>query len=263
MKKQTKIILAVAILILILGSALIYKLSWFGAGMKPQVHNTDTSVVAKQIDTVAYTVNGDTSQAEDPQSIYELQQFPESGNEVKDFVVGHYKIAMEDEGLLDEDNLKDVVLVLQNKYDSTDVRPTLVLLKQQKGGYKLYGVSLETVPPAYEGDYQQFIQESVEIDSNKLKIELNGYGGPTGNQFNTYKFIDGKLQLIHVYLYNAGAGGQTYLDVDYLKNTVRQEDVNTMLDSMPSTISIKKIPKHKPYYFEKDEGLDVNLSTFE
>lgn len=36
---------------------------------------------------------------------------------------------MEDESLLNDDNLKDVVITLQNKNDSTDLRLSLVLLK--------------------------------------------------------------------------------------------------------------------------------------
>lgn len=257
MKKRTKIILAiiVALFTLLAIFAIIQYRRYIGF-TKPPLVASDTTVVGERIDTVAYAVNGDTFQAEDSQAIYELKQFPKTGSSVKDFIIEPYKIVMEDEGLLDGDNLKDVVVTLQNKNDSTDVRPTLVLLKQQTGGYQLYGVSLNTVPPAYEGDYQQFLQESVEIDSAKLKVSLTGYGGPTGNQFNTYKFIDNKLVLIHLGLYNAGAGGQSYVDVDYLKNRVRFEDVNTMLDEMPSKITFEKIPKHKPYFFETDEGLD-------
>ncbi len=256
MKKQTKIILSVLAFILILASLLIYKLSWFGAGMKPQSHVMDTPAVATEIDTVDDSFNEEELQAEDSQAIYEQKQFPQTGNSVKDFVIEPYKIVMEDEGLLNDDNLKDVVVTFQNKNDSTDVRPTLVLLKQQTGGYQLYGVSLETVPPAYREDFQEYLAESVEIDSAKLKISLTGYGAPTGNRFKTYKFIDNKLVLISLSLYNAGAGGQSYVDVDYLKNSVRYEDVNTMLDEMPSTITYEKIKKHKPYFFETDEGLD-------
>ncbi|WP_051224141.1 hypothetical protein [Flavobacterium tegetincola] len=255
MKKQTKIILAVLAVILIVSSVLIYKLHWFGAGMKPTTVEINSLDVNKPIDSLDYESNDEELQAEDSQAIYEQKQFPQTGNSVEDFIIEPYKIVMQDEGLLNDDDLKDVVVTLQNKNDSTDVRPTLVLLKQQTGGYQLYGVSLGTVPPAYEGDYQQYLSESVEIDSTKLKVSLNGYGGPTGNQFNTYKFIDNKLVLISVGLFNAGAGGQSYVDVDYLKNRVRYEDVNTMVDEMPSIITHKKIPKHKPYFFETDEGL--------
>ena len=261
MQKQTKIIIAVVTIIVILIGLLIYKLNWFGAGMKPQVHITDKLAVAKQIDTVDYSFNGDTSQAEDTQAIYEQKQFPNEGKSVKDFIIEPYKISMQDEGLLNDDDLKDVVLVLENKHDKTELRPTLVLLKQQSGDYQLYGISWNTVPPAYIENYQQYLAESVEIDSAKLKISLTGYGGPTGNQFNTYKFIDNELVLIHLGLFNAGAGGQTYVDVDYLNNIVRTEDVNTMLDEMPSTITHEKIPKHKPYLFESDEGLSFTATA--
>lgn len=259
MKKQTKIILAMVAILVILSGILIYKLNWFGAGMKPAITMIDSLSVATAIDSIDYSIDEEILQAEDSQAIYEQKQFPQKGNSVNDFIIEPYEIVMEDEGLLNDDNLKDVVVTLQNKNDKTDLRPTLVLLKQQTGGYELYGVSWHTVPPAYIEDYQQYIEESVEIDSTKLKISLSGYGGPTGNQSNTYKFIDNKLVLIKLSLYNAGAGGQTYLDVDYLKNVVRTEDVNTMLDEMPSTITKKKFPKHKPYLFETDEGLSFDI----
>ena len=259
MKKQTKIILALVAILVILSGLLIYKLNWFGAGMKPAITMIDSLSVATAIDSIDYSIDEETLQAEDTQAIYEQKQFPQTGNSVNDFIIEPYKIVMEDEGLLNDDNLKDVVVTLQNKNDNTDLRPTLVLLKQPNGGYQLYGVSLHTVPPAYIEDYQQFIEETVEIDSSKLKISLSGYGGPTGNQSNTYKFIDNKLVLIQLSLFNAGAGGQTYLDVDYLKNVVRTEDVNTMLDDMPSTITKKKFSKRKPYLFETDEGLSFDI----
>ena len=258
MKKQTKITLSVLAFVLILASFLIYKLNWFGGIIKPSIIENDGLNGTKSIDTVVYEVNKENLQAEDSQAIYEQKQFPQTGISVKDFVIEPYKIVMEDEGLLNDDNLKDVVLTLQNKNDSTDVRPTLVLLKQQSGSYQLYGVSWNTVPPAYREDFQEFLAESIEIDSTKLKVSLTGYGGPTGNQFNTYKFIDNKLVLISLGLFNAGAGGQSYIDVDYIKNSVRFEDVNTMLDEMPSTITNEKIKKHKPYFFETDEGLNFS-----
>lgn len=257
MRKQTKIILAVSVVVLILIGLLVLKLSWFGAGMKPLTTHKKADTIANTADAKA---EEEMLQAEDTRAIYEQKQFPTSANSVKDFVIEPYEIAMEDEGLLNNDDLKDVVLVLANKNDSTDLRPTLVLLKQQTGGYLLYGVSWHTVGPAYNSDkFQEYIQEEVEIDSAKLKISLYGYGGPTGNQFNTYQFIGNKLVLSKLELYNAGAGGQTYVDVDYLKNMVRVEDVSTMLEDMPSKISHKKIPKHKPYFFETDEGLDFRL----
>ncbi|MFD2287122.1 hypothetical protein GJU39_10765 [Pedobacter petrophilus] len=257
MRKSTKLILIiVATLVTLFAIFAIIQVVHFTRFRQPSSIASDTTVVGEVIDTVAHAIDEDTLQAEDSRAIYEQSQFPKTGNLVKDFVIEPYKIVMEDEGLLDQDNLKDVVITLQNKNDSTDVRPTLVLLKQQTGGYQLYGVSWETVPPAYREDFQEYLAESLEIDGAKLKISLTGYGAPTGNRFKTYKFIDHKLVLISIGLFNAGAGGQSYVDVDYLKNSVRYEDVNTMLDEMPSTVTHEKIKKHKPYFFETDEGLD-------
>ncbi|MEO5911628.1 MAG: hypothetical protein ABIP95_12115 [Pelobium sp.] len=256
MKKSTKIIIIIVVTVATLFAIFaIIQVVRFTRFRKQSSIASDTTVVGEVIDTVDHSFNEEELQAENSQAIYEQKQFPQTGNSVKDFVIEPYKIVMEDEGLLNNDNLKDVVITLQNKNDSTDVRPTLVLLKQQTGGYQLYGVSLETVPPAYREDFQEYLAESVEIYSAKLKISLSGYGAPTGNRFRTYKFIDNKLVLISIGLFNAGAGGQSYVDVDYLKNIVRLEDMNTMSDEMPSTITYKKIPKHKPYLFESEEGL--------
>ncbi|MFC3561415.1 hypothetical protein [Pedobacter jamesrossensis] len=252
MKKSTKIILAVTSVILILASVFLYKMSKIDYLVR--TNKNKQLVNTKPIDTNSLVE--DTALNKNNYIPIDAN-FPKTGSNASDFVMEPYEIAMEDEGLLNDDGLEDVVLVLTNKNDSTDLRPTLVLLKQQTGGYLLYGVSWHTVGPAYiNGDFQQYVQESVEIDSAKLKVNLYGYGGPIGNQFNTYKFKDNKLVLINLNLYNAGAGGQTYIDVDYLKNIVRIEDVNTMLEDMPSKISQKKIPKHKPYFFESDEGLN-------
>jgi flagellar basal body-associated protein FliL len=49
MKKQTKIIIAVLVGVLLLAVAFVYKLHWFAAGMKPQqaaINNPDSIVQA-------------------------------------------------------------------------------------------------------------------------------------------------------------------------------------------------------------------------
>lgn len=258
MNKSTKIIFAVLGVILIIMVAAFIKLNWFTGFKKPPLIVRDTAVVINVVDTLDADLPDEVLQAEDTRAIYEQQQFPKTGKEIKDFVIDPYEIIMEEHGFLNQDQLEDVILVLQNKNDRTAERPTLVLLKQSDNSYRLYGVSPAAVPPAYIDDYQQFLNESVKIDSAKLKVNLTGYGGITGNRFTTYQFIDGQLILTHLGVFAAGAGGQTIIDIDYLKNKVRIEEVNTMIDEMPSKTTYKNLPPHQPYLFENDEGLSYS-----
>ena len=254
MNKSTKITaFAIAALILIVAAVFFFNNKTTVVVQQPEKSSTENILPKSGQPTNAETSADNTEKKGNRAQV----KFPTTGLKVEDFVVAPYEIVMEDKGLLDDDQLGDAVIVLQNKTDSTDLRPTLVLMGQADGSYNLYGISWFTVGAAYNNyDFQKYTDESVKIDSGKLKVELYGAGGPIGNQFNTYEFIDTKLVLTKVSMYNAGAGQQTYLDLDYVKNELRVEDVNTMKESMPTKITRKKIPKHKPYFFEKDEGLD-------
>ncbi len=64
-------------------------------------------------------------------------------------------------------------------------------------------------------------------------------------------------------LFATCAGGQAYIDVDYIKNKVRIADVNTMLESVPSKVTRKKWAKHRPITSKAMKALvilGINLS---
>jgi hypothetical protein len=230
--------------------ALMYKLHWFGAAMKPQhtaISNGDRVVEAVR-DTQAVTLKPKTEGSKETTQI----EFPSSGNTVEDFVPGLYKIAMDTKGLLNNDELEDVVLVLQNKTDSTDLRPTLVLLKQPEGGYRLYASSWLAIGAAYiNGDYQQYDSEDISIDQKRHLI-ISTYGsGPVGNRETRYRFIDNDLVFIYMETFNAGAGQQTRATYDVLARKVTVEDINTMKEDMPATISHGTLPQHPPFLFKE------------
>jgi hypothetical protein len=248
MKKQTKIIISILVVVFLLAIAFIYKLHWFGAGMQPQlatISNPD-SITQAVTDKQEVTVQPKTDA---PKEVPEVE-FPQRGNSIEDFVTGPYEIAMDAKGLLDNDELEDVVLVLQNKTDSTDLRPTLVLLQQPEGGYRLYAASWQAIGAAYiNGDYQQYDSEDISIDQ-KRNLILSTFGsGPVGNRETRYRFIDHQLVFTYMETYNAGAGQQTIAKYDVLNGKLAVEDINTMKEDTPSTFSHGKLPEHKPYLF--------------
>ena len=181
-------------------------------------------------------------------------EFPKTGKTVSDFVPAPYVIAMEAKGLLNEDDLEDVALVLQNEKDSTDLRPTLVLLKQKNGGYQCYGASWSALGAAYiNGDFQHYDSEDITIDSAR-NLNITTFGsGPVGNQDLKYRFINNRLVLVAMETYHAGAGGQTEMKFDFLNSIVAVTEVNTMKENMPSTTTKSKLSKRKPYFFESTD----------
>ena len=257
MKKQTKIIVAIIAVIFLLAVVFVYKLHWFGAGMKPQLaaatSNPDSAVQAAA-DTQKVILQAKNSDAKPIADV----EFPQQGNTVEDFVTEPYQIAMDAKGLLDNDNLEDVVLVLQNKTDSTDLRPTLVLFKQPAGGYRLYAASWQAIGAEYiNGDYQQYDSEDIKIDEQRNLIISTFGSGPVGNRETRYRFIDNELVFTYMETYNVGAGQQTRVEYDILNRKITTEDINTMKENMPSELSYGTMRKHKPYLFKEIDPMTV------
>ncbi|MGN7986669.1 hypothetical protein ACTJKC_04970 [Pedobacter sp. 22226] len=255
MKKQSKIIALLAF-VLLLAIVLGYKYHWLNADKSPQ--QTTDSVANAIVHVAAKETLVTISKKTEEQKEIGGAEFPESGNTIDDFVTSPYIIAMDAKGLLDDDDLEDVVLVLQNKTDSTDLRPVLVLLKQATGGYRLYATSWQAIGAAYiNGDYQQYDSEDITIDKNKTLI-ISTYGsGPVGNRETRYSFKNGELVLTYMETYNAGAGQQTIAKYDVLARKITVEDINTMKEDMPAKLSYGKLPPHKPYLFKEVDPVSV------
>lgn len=197
------------------------------------------------------TFEGEEDGYESDESIVTLKelQFPKTGKSIQDFVLEPCEIKMQAEGFLNDDNLKDVVIVLQNTYDSADSRPTLVLLQQESGGYKLQDLSWEAVGPEYP-DY--FRLGDISIDSEKkLHILLEGMG-PAGNREAVYKYIDDKLVLISIGTFHSGAGSWLTSEYDLISGKYDHEVTNTLHDSMPSEHQIGEFKLKRQMLFARD-----------
>jgi len=190
-------------------------------------------------------------------------KFPSTGAGAQHFVPTNYKIDLETEGDLNHDNLKDKVIVLINKTDTTDKRVTLILLKQQDNTFKLDQKSFASVEPKYTADgYQIYETEDVDIDSlGTLTFQMYGVG-PSGNLFSSYKYIDNKLMLININSYSMGAGGHTELDLDILKGIYKETNTNTMKEDMPSETKTKKY-KIGTVLFENSNPKDIVIKAFD
>lgn len=217
----------------------------------------------KETTKVSETQNPKTEKISDSESVGEeegeifddgtLPVFPKTGKKAQDFVLEPYEIQYEEEGLLDDDQLKDIVLVLQNKNDNTDVRAVLVLIKQKTGDYILKETSWQALNPeySYEGN-KIYDYESISIDKDRLlNITLNGIG-PVGTLETWYKFVDNQLILAKIHTFNMGAGSQIAVDYDLISGTADMELINTMVDSMPSAHETKKFKLDRKQLFADD-----------
>ena len=243
MTKKTKIIAGISVIILLI-IAVLYK-------FKPS--GSKATLVGEEImDTTAIhqTDNAATNDQDERESDETEEEFPESGRSIQDFVTTPYEVVLEAKGLLNEDELEDIALILQEKNDSTALRPTLVLLKQKDGSYKRYATSWYAIGAAYiNGDYQHYDEENITIDSIR-NLDISTYGsGPVGNRFLKYRFVNNQLVLASMETYNMGAGGHTGVVYDFLKGFMEVTEVNTMKEDMPSTTTKEKLKKRKPYLF--------------
>lgn len=181
-------------------------------------------------------------------SLKELQ-FPKTGKNVEAFVLEPCEIKMKAEGFLNDDNLKDIVIVLQNSNNSEDSRATLVLLQQEAGGYKLQELSWEAVGPEYP-DYQRLGEISIDSE-RKLHILLEGTG-PVGNREATYKFINDKLVLVSIGTFHTGAGSWLSSEYDLISGKYDHEVTNTLHDSLPSEHQIGEFKLKRQMLFAND-----------
>lgn len=180
-------------------------------------------------------------------------KFPETGKSIEDFVLSPYEIKMQAEGFLNDDKLKDIVIILQNTNDNTDSRPTLVLIKQAAGEYKLQEISWEAVEAESTEEYGKvYDYEEISIDDErKLHVMLQGMG-PIGTRETLYQYINNQLVLVGINTFNMGAGSQLGKDYNLVSGEVDIEIINTMVDSMPSTHEIKKFKLKRKMLFAKD-----------
>lgn len=180
-------------------------------------------------------------------------KFPVTGNNAEDFVPEPCEIKMRAEGFLNDDDLKDIVIVLQNENNNADSRATLVLLQQEKGGYKLQELSWEAVEPEYFEDGRTFYDVGeVSIDKDRaLHIMLGGMG-PVGSRETIYKYVNDKLVIVRIETFHSGAGSHISSVYDLVAGEVDHEVTNTLHEDWPSEHQIKKFKLKDEILFTND-----------
>ncbi|MFB9078281.1 hypothetical protein ACFFLS_16765 [Flavobacterium procerum] len=182
-----------------------------------------------------------------------IQVFPQTGRKPEDFVPEIYEIQLKAEGLLDNDELKDMVIVLQNKNDKTDSRPILVLIKKQDGTYILKETSWKAIDAQYtDGSSKMYDYENIEIDENRIfHITLQGIG-PIGARKTSYKYVDDELILVAISTLNTGAGAQITVDYNLISGVADMELADMMQDTARITHEIKKFKLKRKMLFATD-----------
>jgi len=184
------------------------------------------------------------------------QETFKTGKEPLDFITKDEEIQYEAEGDLNHDELTDKVLVLRKKSDTLAKRKVLILLKNNDKTYRLDITSEKVFPDEYnEAGYKMHDTEDISIDQGNLHINLYDIG-PNGNQFSTFKYINGKLILTYIETYNMGAGSHSALNYEPLKGRLTQETVSTMEENTPSTTKTFQVKKES-YLFEKASPEDI------
>ena len=218
----------------------------------------DVTKVLSNKDTVSQNVLPEEYEGEESEVSLKELQFPKIGKNAEAFAIEPCVIVMKAEGFLNDDNLKDIVIVLQNDNDNTDSRATLVLLKQENGEYKLQDISWEAVDPNYtESGYQIYTSEEMYIENKILRIMLQSGGGPAGTRETFYKYVNNDLVLIKMHTFNAGAGSHLFSDYNLITGVAEHEVTNTLNDSIPNTHEIKKFQLKRQMLFSKDNPNSV------
>ncbi|WP_264552700.1 hypothetical protein [Flavobacterium sp. N2038] len=212
---------------------------------------TDVKAISVKKDAL-YQPIPDETETED-EEVFTAPEFPKTGKTADDFVGVPYIIKMKAEGFLNDDALKDIVIVLQNENDNQDSRAVLVLLKQETGEYKLQDISWEAVDPEYtESGYQIYTSEEIYIENKVLHIMLQSGGGPAGTRETLYKYVNNDLVLTEMHTFNAGAGSHLSSDYNLVTGVAEHEVTNTLNDSIPSKHEIKKFQLKRQMLFAKD-----------
>jgi hypothetical protein len=210
------------------------------------------AVVSKK-DTLNQEVFDEEYESESEIITLKEMKFPTTGKNAEDFVLESCEIKMRAEGFLDDDDLKDIVIVLQNKDDNTDSRATLVLLQQQTGGYKLKELSWEAVDPEYLQNGTPFYDTGeISIDQDKALHIILGGMGPVGSREAVYKYVNDKLVLVRIETFHSGAGSHVTSVYDLVSGEVDHEVTNTLHDDWPSKHQIKKFKLAQEILFVND-----------
>ncbi|MBB6369085.1 hypothetical protein [Chryseobacterium shigense] len=179
-----------------------------------------------------------------------------TGKKPSDLVPAGYEIQYDAEGDLNLDGLTDVALVIRKKEDTLADRKMMILLKNPDKTYRLDKISDTVLPNEYnEAGYKMHDPEDISIEKGELHINLYDIG-PYGNQFSTFKYLNGNLILTYIETYNMGAGSHSALYYEPMKGKLVLETINTMEEEMPSESKTSHLKKER-YLFEKISPDDI------
>ncbi|MBF4515129.1 hypothetical protein IRZ71_02185 [Flavobacterium sp. ANB] len=211
------------------------------------------AAVVSNKDTLNQEVLDEEYESEPEEVALKDLKFPITGKNAEAFVLEPCEIKMRAEGFLNDDNLKDIVIVLQNANNNSDSRATLVLLQEESGGYKLQELSWEAVSPEYFEDGRAFYDVGdISINDDKtLHISLSGMG-PVGSRETVYKYLNNKLVLTNISTFHSGAGSDVSSEYDLVSGNVDHEVTNTLHDDWPSEHQIEKFNLKQEILFAND-----------
>ena len=193
--------------------------------------------------------------------------FPQRANKVEKFIPKGWKSVLKKEGDLNNDNIKDVVLVIQednpenfipifNAYEDLtgfidgNRMMMLILLKDKNSQYNLIaknekdfivseGKSVENrgkIEMFSSHDFDEDLSKAISIENNTLHIFTAG-GNHEGVSFSEYifKYQNNKFELIHL----KGNSDKTYISteikfsfsIDFLSKKIKKERLITDLNT--------------------------------
>jgi hypothetical protein len=188
--------------------------------------------------------------ADDLISDFNLNRFLEKYN---------YQLQYIDSGYINQDNLKDKVLVLQENSDEGKYLPReVIILLGETSGFSFCSESKTVMPAEYINDgYKQFDTEDVKIEDGKVVFDLYAIG-PNGHIYFDFIFKDGRMALHELTGYFMGAGSHssfTYLATTEKQGTVAETLINTMEEDMPSKratrpVTLKSITSFEHFKYD-------------
>jgi hypothetical protein len=157
-----------------------------------------------------------------------------------------YKQVAEARGNLNTDGIVDIALALQKFDDQQSEIKTLIYLGKSETDVQLVSESTLVIPPEISGDDLPLYESiSLTIENQQLEVGVFKF---TSNIRSHFKFIEDSFRLIKIESYATGAGGQWIANLDLIRSTLEQTEINTMEESMPEETTQKPVSFPNLYF---------------
>ncbi|MBL4746971.1 MAG: hypothetical protein JKY08_11480 [Flavobacteriaceae bacterium] len=206
-------------------------------------------------------------------------------NNIEGFIPNNWKIIEQIEGNLDNNTLKDIVLIIENTALENIIdnfamgspilnineRYLLVLFKNKDHSYHLISLNKTFIPTQNDIEFRCLGDplNNIEIIDNTIKISFNYWSSCGSYATNNEEYIFGyNDHIFQLTAYNSSSfmrnsGEENNLNINYLKKTeARTSGGNMFYDSKNNPITItKKIEIIKRYNLH-DFNIELYYSTF-